>query len=186
MAYSVASGEPVPPMPARVSAWAIYHQFDTADNERVFIGVTSDKQWVRFCIEFERDDWLNDERLATNNSRIKEREWFMPQLRTFLLTQTKADIMQKCESANLPFSPIARPEDLFDDPQLNAGGSLLDIIFPDGRHAKLPRQPVLLSEHDWGIRSHPPQIGEHTTEILSELDLNEKEIAQLKAEKIVI
>ena len=46
------SGEPLPPMSARVSAWAVYHQFETKDDEFIFIGVTSDKQWPRFCEAF--------------------------------------------------------------------------------------------------------------------------------------
>ena len=48
MAYAALSDEPVPPMPARVSAWAVYDQFDTADGNRVFLGITSDRHWKRF------------------------------------------------------------------------------------------------------------------------------------------
>ena len=72
MAYAAVSGQPVPPMPARVSAWGVYHQFDVLDGERVFVGVTSDKQWLRFCEAFERPDLLAYERLATNNGRFAQ------------------------------------------------------------------------------------------------------------------
>ncbi len=185
MAYSAASGEDVPPMPARVSAWGIYHQFDTADNQRVFIGVTSDQQWERFCREFAREDWLADERLAANNGRIEQADWFLPQLRAFLLGKSKAEILAKCEAANLPFSPIARPEDLFEDPHLNAAGSLLPTVFPDGTKTKLPRQPVLLSNYQGGIHTHPPKIGAHTRQILSDLRYTQSEIRQMALENII-
>jgi crotonobetainyl-CoA:carnitine CoA-transferase CaiB-like acyl-CoA transferase len=166
MAYSAVSQQPVPPMPARVSAWGIYHQFEVQGGERVFIGVTSDKQWPRFCHAFGREDWLHDERLATNNGRIDHRDHLLPELAQMLADMPKAEAIAKCEVANLPFSPIARPEDLFDDPQLNEGGSLLETVLPDGRLTKLPRQPVLLENHDWQLRSQPPEIGEHNEEIL--------------------
>ena len=64
MAYAAQVDEPVPPMPARVSAWAVYHQFDTKDDQRVFVGVTSDKQWCRFCEAFEQPAWAEGPAIA--------------------------------------------------------------------------------------------------------------------------
>ena len=108
MAYSAVSQQPVPPMPARVSAWAIYHQFEVLDGERVFIGVTSDKQWPRFCRAFGREDWLADERLATNNGRIDHSDYLLPELAQMLSDMPKDEVIAKCEEANLPFSPYCQ------------------------------------------------------------------------------
>jgi len=171
MAYSAVSKEPVPPMPARVSAWAIYHQFETSDNQRVFIGVTSDKQWGKFCKEFERDDWLNDERLKTNNDRITERDWFLPAVHKMIKTCSLADVLVKCEQAEIPFSPIARPEDLFEDAQLNDGNSLIEVTLPNGDKTKLPRLPFRLEGQDDDTEAHLPTIGENTEEIMKLLGL---------------
>ncbi len=186
MAYSSLTEVPVPPMPARVSAWAIYHQFDTREGDRIFMGVTSNKQWARFCELFERLDWLEDDRLATNNGRIAERDWFLPELRQMLANMPKTDIIARCEKANLPFSPIARPEDLFDDPQLNEGDSLIDVTSPDGEAMRLPRIPILLGEQHWDLRSNPPAIGEHTEEILLELGQSEEQINALIKEGVIV
>ena len=171
MAYSAVSKEPVPPMPARVSAWAIYHQFETNDNQRVFIGVTSDKQWEKFCQVFERADWFNDSRLKTNNDRITEREWFLPAVREMVAKYSLADVLVKCEQAEIPFSRIARPEDLFDDAQLNQGDSLIGITLPNGDVTKLPRLPYRLTGQENDPYAGLPEIGEHTQEILKELGL---------------
>lgn len=169
MAYSAISKEPVPPMPARVSAWAIYHQFETSDNQRVFIGVTSDKQWEKFCQVFEQADWLNDVRLKTNNDRITEREWFLPVVHKMIRKYSLADILVKCEQAEVPFSPIARPEDLFDDPQLNQGNSLIEVTLPNGDKTKLPRLPFRFEKQENSSYAGLPEKGEHTQEILSSL-----------------
>ena len=63
MAYAALTDGPVPPMPARVSAWSVYKLFDTKDEDQVFIGIISEKHWQKFCEAFDRSDWLEDERL---------------------------------------------------------------------------------------------------------------------------
>lgn len=179
MAYASLSWQPVPPMPERISAWAIYHIFTTAEGDQVFIGVTSDKQWVRFCTAFERPEWLADERLSTNNGRIAQRDWLLPAIQTMIARYSKADVIERCEYADIPFSPVVRPEDLFTDPQLVEGGSLLPVILPNGKQTYLPRLPLLLDGTGAELKHHPPRPGEHTRAILTEMGLESEEIEQL-------
>ncbi|MBK8783769.1 MAG: CoA transferase [Anaerolineales bacterium] len=185
MAYAAVTKEPVPPMPARVSAWAIYRTFNTCENELVFIGVTSDKQWVRFCESFEMHDLLADERLATNNGRIDQREWLLPQLTERLAKLSKVEVLQRCEQADVPFSPIAKPEDLFTDEQLIQGHSLLETILPNGDTTQLPRLPLLLGGEGSQLEINPPKIGEHSKEILSEIGIDQATIEKLLRENII-
>ncbi|MCP5100294.1 MAG: CoA transferase [Chloroflexi bacterium] len=185
MAYGAMSGEPVPPMPARVSAWGIYHQFNVANDERVFIGVTSDKQWLRFCDVFGRDEWLADARVATNNGRVAEQVWLLPAIQQMVGKMAKADVIRLCETANLPFSPVSRPEDLFTDPHLSASGGLLQTELPNGRFTQLPRLPIQLKDHDLNLRHQPPKIGQHTTELLHELGYEDIEIERLAATDVI-
>jgi crotonobetainyl-CoA:carnitine CoA-transferase CaiB-like acyl-CoA transferase len=185
MAYSAITQTPVPPMPARVSAWSIYRIFNTIDNNQVFVGIISEKHWQRFCNAFEFADWLNDERLQTNNARIEQRDWFLPELEKRMAGLTKAAILEKCETADIPFAPIAKPEDLFDDAQLNEGGSLLPTILPDGTETKLPKTPLEYGGETLGLRMNPPKIGEHTIEILKEMGMTPLEIKQLLKNNII-
>ena len=185
MAYAAVTKEPVPPMPARVSAWAVYRTFNTCDNELVFIGVTSDKQWVRFCESFEMHDLLADERLATNNGRIDQREWLIPNLTERIAKYSKADVLKRCEIADLPFSPIAKPEDLFTDEQLIQGHSLLDTVLPNGDVTQLPRLPLLLEGSGSELEINPPKIGEHSREILASVGLGVEQIEDLIGKGVV-
>ncbi|HMO38538.1 MAG TPA: CaiB/BaiF CoA-transferase family protein [Saprospiraceae bacterium] len=185
MAYGAITQTPVPPMPARVSAWSIYRIFITKDTQQVFIGIISEKHWERFCTIFNRTDWLHDERLKTNNNRIAQRDWLLPEVETMMRTFTKKDIITKCEQADIPFAPVATPEDLFDDPQLTIGGSLLTTTLPDGTVAHLPTFPLEYGGEKATLRLHPPAIGEHTAAILSSIGISHDVIESLKEQNII-
>lgn len=179
MAYSAISQELVPPMPDRVSAWAVYRVFDTKDDDKVFVGVTSDKHWQKFCDSFGREDLLNDEALATNNARIAERDRLLPELERMFKGMDKGEILERCAQAGIPFAPIARPEDLFDDPHLKGGGDLVETRLPDGSDALLPLMPLMLDSEWMGLRTHPPAVGKDTRAVLSALALTPDEIEGL-------
>lgn len=186
MAYAAITKVQVPPMPARVSAWSVYKIFNTKDKEQIFIGIISEKHWERFCEIFEWNDWTNDERLKINNGRIDNRDWFLPELDKRLAIFTKKEIIQKCEAAAIPFAPIATPEDLFEDVQLNEGGSLLATTLPDGTETKLPKFPLEYEGAEISVRLNPPRIGEHTSELLQSMGLTKEQIIELVNKKIIV
>jgi crotonobetainyl-CoA:carnitine CoA-transferase CaiB-like acyl-CoA transferase len=186
MAYSAISQEPVPPMAARISPWAVYNQFTTSDGQTIFIGITSDKQWSQFCQAFNRLDLLADDSLAANNDRIAARDRLIPILEQIFASMKMNDIVGRCEKAEIPFSPIARPEDLFEDPQLNAGNSLMVVELPDGRRTKLPRLPLAIDGHRPELQQEAPMLGEHTRSLLLALGYSNLEISALHEAGIIV
>ncbi len=185
MAYASQIDFPVPPMPARVSAWSIYQVFETSDADRIFIGIISEKHWLRFCEIFGWTDWLADPRLAENNGRIDQRDWFIPELENRIRQFSKATIIQKCETAAIPFAPIARPEDLSEDPQLEANHFLLDTQMPNGQNAGLPQFPLEYGDAQIDLRHQPPAIGADTAALLTELGYDATSVQELFASQII-
>jgi crotonobetainyl-CoA:carnitine CoA-transferase CaiB-like acyl-CoA transferase len=185
MAGQVITGRAPPPMPAREGAWAIYEPFETADKEQIFVGVTSNAQWQRFCEHFGRQDLLQNPAYKSNEDRVRERPTLLPIVAQIVAQHTRQELAELFDRIDIPFSPVSKPGDLFDDPQLNAGDRMLDIDFFNGVHAKLPRLPVEIGEHDVGLRRQPPAIGQHSAEILVELGLDKSEIKEL-AQRVVV
>ena len=185
MAQTATTGSPPPPMSVRVAAWAVYDIFDTEDGEQIFIGVVSDTQWKLFCESFGLDDYANDESMDLNKGRVEKRDVIIPRLQELFSTFTKDDLMKKLDSTGLPFAPISKPEDLFDDVHLNESGGLLDIEIPTGGKTKLPAMPINMDDRRFDVHTPVPKVGEHSIKILEELGMDEDEIKGLFDQEVV-
>lgn len=169
MAQAAVTGTPAPPMPARISAWAVYDVFETADpDEQLFVGVVSDAQWQAFCGEFDLADFAADAGLAANNDRVCQRDRVLPPLRAMFAGMPRDAIVAKLEAIGLPFAPITRPQDLFDDPHLTAAGGLLDVTLENGRKVSLPALPLEIDGRKPGLQRDLPLPGQHNGEVLGE------------------
>ena len=170
MLEGFATGKPVKAMPDRIRAWALYDNFKTCDGELVFVGVVTDTQWKVFCEAFNLKHLLDDPALKTNPQRVEARPQILPIVTQIFSTMSKADLMAKCDELGLPFAPIAKPEDLFDDPHLNAGGGLVPVTMPhSGIRTKVPGLPVEMNGARLTTRLDIPGVGEHTRELLAGL-----------------
>ncbi|MEZ6022154.1 MAG: CaiB/BaiF CoA-transferase family protein [Hyphomonadaceae bacterium] len=182
MAQMAVTGKPASPMPVRVSAWAIYDVFETAnEGEQVFVGVVSDSQWKAFCTAFELKDLADNPDYDLNNQRVLARETLLPRVKSLFKAMTRDELLQKLEQIGLPFAPIARPEDLFDDPHLNQSGGLMDITIPDGAQTKLPGLPISFEGARVGLHHDVPTPGADTDEILKRFGVGAEEIAALRS-----
>ncbi|MCJ0766026.1 CaiB/BaiF CoA transferase family protein [Variovorax terrae] len=183
MQYAV-TGQPAAPMPSRISAWGIYDVFQVKDGEQIFLAAVSDTQWAIFCEALGFGDLKADARLASNNDRVRARSWLMPILRERLAPRSAAELSQLFERHALPYAPITRPQDLFDDPHLQATGGLAPMTLPDGRETQTVLLPLMLDGHRPGVRSHPPRLGQHTRELLASLGYGASDIEALCAQSI--
>jgi len=183
------TGRPPSPMPARESPWAVYDVFTVKDGEQIFLAAVSDAQFATFCDILGFADLKADPAYATNNDRVRARPKLMPALRERLAQRPAAELAALFEQAGLPFAPIRRPEDLYDDPHLLATGGLADVVVPDGEKAgqtvKTTLFPITMQGARLPVRLDPPRFGAHTQELLEGLGYARAEIDALRARRAV-
>ena len=173
------TGVPAAPMPERISAWAVYDVFDTSDNKKIFVGVVSDKQWSQFCNAFGLSDLLKNREFQTNAERVLCRDVFIPRLRQMFLGKELSQVITICESIGVPFAPILRPDQLFDDPHVNHPGATVEITLSNGMRAKVPALPVEYDGFRPGLHRDLPQIGEHNEDVANELGYSDEKLKSL-------
>lgn len=177
MAQFAVTGKPAAPMPARVSAWAIYDVFETRDDP-VFIGVVTDALWEKFCALFGLDDLWADETIRANNQRVLARDRILPRIRELVGQMTRAEVIAKLDGTGMPFAPIGKPEELFDDPHLNAGG-MEPVTLDTGAETKLPTIPLEMDGKRPGAPSALPKPGADARVVLADLGYSAERIAGL-------
>jgi len=180
MAQAAITGVEPRPMSVRTPAWPVYDIFETSDGGQVFVGVVTDTAWPAFCVAFGLDGLAADPSLATKQQRVAERARTIPPIAAALRHYTTADLMAKCEALGLPYAPIGKPADLFDDPHLNASDGLVPLTLPDGRSVKLPALPIALDGQRLPLRHDLSAPGTHNAELATELGVGEAELADLR------
>jgi crotonobetainyl-CoA:carnitine CoA-transferase CaiB-like acyl-CoA transferase len=156
-------------MPEREHAWPIYDIFDAADG-RIFIGVVTEGHWQSFCQEFGLKELLDDPALRTTTDRILARDRIIPRAAEVIRRCDIARLSATLDRLNICFSPINRPEDLFDDPHVLRDGGLVGATNANGAAFRVPALPVEWNGASIGDGLKVPALGADIASILSELE----------------
>lgn len=161
--------------------WAVYDYFATKDDEQVFLGLTSDEQWERFCAEFDLD-LLDDPELQTEQGRVAHRESIQETVSTIISTHTQDEITEKFDKIRVTYAPFQTPKDLLSDPHLgekflNVQGDSEDYRFPG-----LPNEGAFFTYVE---QPNVPRLGEHTREYLEEAGYTPDDIQGLRENGVI-
>jgi crotonobetainyl-CoA:carnitine CoA-transferase CaiB-like acyl-CoA transferase len=162
-----------------------YQVFRTRDGHMV-LAVGNDRQFAKFCTIAGCPQFATDERFATNNNRVRNREILVPMLEEVLLGRTTAEWVARLEAAGVPAGPINDIAQTFEHPQVKHRKMKLDLPHPQAGTVPSVANPIKFSATPIEYRSAPPTLGQHTQDILSTLGgLSEGEIAALHDKGIV-
>jgi crotonobetainyl-CoA:carnitine CoA-transferase CaiB-like acyl-CoA transferase len=157
-------------MPEREHAWPIYDIFETAGGERIFIGVVTEGHWQSFCREFGMMEFLDDPTLRTTTDRILARSRIIPRAAEVIKGWDAAELSAKLDRLNICFSPINRPEDLFNDPHVLRPGGLVNNFNADGVPFRVPALPIEWNGESIGEGLKVPVLGADTEAVRAEFE----------------
>jgi crotonobetainyl-CoA:carnitine CoA-transferase CaiB-like acyl-CoA transferase len=160
-------------MPEREHAWPVYDIFETAGGERIFIGVVTEGHWQSFCKEFGLQEFLDDPALRSTTDRILARGRIIPRVAEVIKHRDANDISATLERLNICFSPINRPEDLFEDPHVLRPGGLVNNVNADGAAFRVPALPIEWNGASIGEGLRVPALGADSLTLRAELESNE-------------
>lgn len=184
MAYASIQGESPAPLNESIFKWAVYDYFETADGERVFIGLVSDAQWERFDDAFDLE-LLSEPGMETESGRVDERELVQRRVSDAIGSRGLSDVIETLDDIRVPYAPLQTPADLLTDEHLASGEKLVSWD-DDGRRMTLPNPPMEGSFFEYSRRTDgSPSLGEHTETHLSELGYSDEEIRDLVENGVV-
>jgi crotonobetainyl-CoA:carnitine CoA-transferase CaiB-like acyl-CoA transferase len=157
-------------MPEREHAWPIYDIFETADGERIFIGVVTEGHWQSFCREFGMTEFLDDPTLRTTTDRIMARDRIIPRTAGIIKQWNAAELSARLDRLNICFSPINRPENLLSDPHVLRPGGLVNNVNANGEAFRVPALPLEWNGANLGEGLKVPVLGADTDAVRAELD----------------
>jgi crotonobetainyl-CoA:carnitine CoA-transferase CaiB-like acyl-CoA transferase len=157
-------------MPEREHAWPIYDIFETAGGERIFIGVVTEGHWQSFCQAFDLQEFLDNPALRTTTDRILARSKVIPRVAEVIKGWNANELSATLDRLNICFSPINRPEDLFDDPHVLRPGGLVNNTNANGETFRVPALPIEWNGASIGEGLKVPVLGADTEAVRAELE----------------
>ncbi|RQS48929.1 CaiB/BaiF CoA-transferase family protein [Burkholderia sp. Bp8986] len=162
-----------------------YQTFQTSDGW-IIVAVGNDGQFRKFVEAGGRPELADDERFATNPSRVRHRDTLVPILAEMVKARGKADWIAVLEAAGVPCGPINELDEVFDNEQVVARGMQVSLPHPCGADVKLVRNPIRMSATPPDARTAPPLLGAQTEDVLRVmLGYDDVRIAALKAKQAI-
>ena len=176
-----ATGQPPGRMGSKHPNLVPYRAFETRDGY-VVVACASEQIWPRFCTAIDRPELETDDRFATNEDRVRNREALDRILEPLFARYSTAEALERLESADVPASDVKNVAEVFDDPQVEARNMHWRVDHPTAGSVSMPGSPMQFSRTPTAVRSHPPRLGEHTESILEEFGYRAEDVERLRNE----
>ncbi len=149
------------------------------------LGATGEKRWAQFCRLMGAEEWLEDPRFATNGARYENRLVLAELINEKLQARTIDEWERFFNEAGIPAGPVYAMDGALDHPQIRHREMVVERPHPILGTVSLLGLPVKFSETPGDVHRIPPELGEHTDEVLCEVGLNGDDVRRLREQAII-
>jgi crotonobetainyl-CoA:carnitine CoA-transferase CaiB-like acyl-CoA transferase len=149
------------------------------------IAATGEPMWRRVCEAIGRQDMLENAGFKGEQNRSKNRVALNAEINAALASRTTAEWIEALSAASVPCGPIYAIDKMFEDPQVRHLGAAASVKSARLGEIRIVNQAVTLSRTPATMASAPPELGEHTAEVLKDLGYSAAEIVALRENKVV-
>ena len=161
-----------------------YQAFATADGHMI-VAVGNDEQFRRFCQVIDQPQLAQDERFATNGSRVQHRDTLIPLLELALGAQPTDTWLSAFEAVGVPCGPINTLDRVFDDPHVKARGLKQTLPHSQAGEVNLVANPIRINGESISATTAPPTLGEHTDSVLDAIGISDEQRLALRQAGII-
>lgn len=168
MRYSYLGRPDTPPSGNRNDFAVPFDVFETKDGSMA-IAAPTDHHWKELAEAMGHPEWALDEDKATIRARVLNREPLDKAMTEWAQERTNQEILDLI-GGKVPCGPVNLPGDLFSDEHVRARQMLVAVDQPSGRPIVQVASPIKMTSTPTGIHRRAPRLGEHTDEVLSEIN----------------
>jgi crotonobetainyl-CoA:carnitine CoA-transferase CaiB-like acyl-CoA transferase len=163
---------------------ARYAYYETSDRKYILFCPEEKKFWQRFCELVDSPALVakHDDSVVTDFGEDPE---LWDQLQEIFHTRTQTEWIDDFIRLGIPGAPALGPDELADDPHLQARGMLFDEVHPVAGRFHTLANPVLVDGQEFSVRVPSPALGEHTDEVLGSVGYSPEELADLRAAGVI-
>lgn len=162
-----------------------YSGYTTADDKMVMVGAPHSAHWPRFCKAINREDLIDDDRFQSNQDRVDNREELNEILRNEFETKSRQEWVEIFEENRLPVGPVRTIEEALTNDVTIQNGIRSTLEHPEYDSVSILNLPLKINDERQDFTSPPPQVGEDSRDVLSEMGLSEAEIDELAEKEII-
>lgn len=161
-----------------------YQALRTADGH-LMVAVGNDTLWQRFAPQIGLPELVDDPRFASNPQRVENRKALIPLLEAALAAKGSAAWADELSGVGIPAGAINTIDAALVHPQVVARGMVVTAEHPTAGTVRMTGSPIKLSRYTATVRRPPPELGEHTEEVLRELGYTAEDVAALRDAGVV-